>query len=337
MAILSTNALTSYDSNASASKTAKEMVENAIFNIDPTETMMLSTMSRRDVQNTSFEWLTESLPTSASNLAVVEGNEMSLDARTLASRHYNFCQINARNATVTGTQEALSNYGKASGEMAHQLSLISKAIKIDLEKTILSHNALEDASSNSEATARQTRSFTHFLTSNDFRGTNGAHAGTAGGAITDGTERELTENIFVNAMESMYDNGAEFDTVIAGPANKREISDFAGRSGTQVVVDANTVTSNVTLYASDFGDVKVAISRHIYKSGTANTDQTDVLFVDFDYCKLAMLRPFTIQERGRTGDNLTKQLICEWGVQVDNEKAHGVIADLKPVYAGGTA
>ena len=296
--------------------------------------MMLSTMSRRDVGNTLFEWLTESLPTSSASNATLEGNEMSLDARTTATRNSNNAQINARNATVTGTQEALSNYGKASGEMAHQIALISKAIKIDMEKTILSHNPLVDGA---EATARQTRSFTHWLTSNDFRGTNGAHAGTATGSITDGTERELTETIFVNAMESMYDNGAEFDTVIAGPANKREISDFAGRSGTQVVVDANTVTSNVTLFASDFGDVKVAISRHIYKSGSADTNETDVLFVDFDYCKLAFLRPFTIQERGRTGDNETRQILTEWGVQVDNEKAHGVIADLKPVYAGATA
>ena len=334
MAIISTNALTSYDSNASASKTAREQVEDAIFNIDPTETMMLSTMSRRDVSNTLFEWLTESLPASADNLAALEGNDMSLDARTLATRNSNNCQINARNATVTGTQEALSNYGKASGEMAHQLSLISKAIKIDMEKTILSHNPLVDGA---EGTARQTRSFTHWLTSNDFRGGGGSHAGTATGSITNGTPRELTEDIFVTAMESMYDNGAEFDTVIAGPANKREISDFAGRSGTQVVVDANTVTSNVTLYASDFGDVKVAISRHIFKSGSTASDETDVLFVDFDYTKLAMLRPFTIQERGRTSDAETKQLIAEWGVQVDNEKAHGVISDLKPVYAGGTA
>jgi len=334
MAILSTNAMTSYDANTAGTKTAREQVENAIFNIDPTETMMLSTMSRRDVGNTLFEWLTESLPTSSASNATLEGNEMSLDARTTATRNSNNAQINARNATVTGTQEALSNYGKASGEMAHQIALISKAIKIDMEKTILSHNPLVDGA---EATARQTRSFTHWLTSNDFRGTNGAHAGTATGSITDGTERELTETIFVNAMESMYDNGAEFDTVIAGPANKREISDFAGRSGTQVVVDANTVTSNVTLFASDFGDVKVAISRHIYKSGSADTNETDVLFVDFDYCKLAFLRPFTIQERGRTGDNETRQILTEWGVQVDNEKAHGVIADLKPVYAGATA
>ena len=331
MALISTNAFTSYDST---DKAMKEDVENAIFNIDPTETMMLSTASRRDVGNTKFEWMTESLPTSASTNKQLEGNAVSYDATTNVTRNTNNCQISMRNATVTGTQQSTANYGKSSGEMAHQMALVSKALKIDLEKSILSHNPVIDGD---ETTARQTRSFVHWLTTNDSYQSGGSHAGSATGAITDGTSTEMTEAIFVSAMEGMYDNGADFDTVIVGPSVKREISDFTGRSQARVAVDANTVSSNVTLFASDYGDVKIATSRHMYKSGETASHHTDVVFVDFDYWKLAFLRPFTMQDIARTSDAETKQLVVEWGIQVDNEKAHGVIHDIEPIYVGGTA
>ena len=327
MALISTNAVTSYDAT---DKAMKLDVENAIFNIDPTETMMLSTMSRRDVGNIKFEWLTEALPTSASTNKQFEGDNVSYDAGTNVTRNTNNCQISSRNATVTGTQQSTTNYGKSSGEMAHQLAIISKALKIDLEKSILSHNPLIDGD---EGTARQTRSFVHWLTTNDSYQSGGSHAGSATGAITDGTSASMTEGIFETHMELMYDNGADFDTVICGPSVKREISDFTGRANSRVAVDQNTVSSNVTLFASDFGDVKIATSRHMYKSGETANHHTDVVFVDFDYCKLAMLRPFTVQDIARTADAETKQLIVEWGVQVDNEKAHGVIHDIEPIFA----
>ena len=120
----------SYDSG-----NMKQDVSDIIFNIDPSETPLLSNMGTRDVSNTTFEWNTESLPASDDSNAKLEGADFNSEAVTQVVRNTNQTQISSRNATVTGTMTAVSQYGKQS-EMAHQMMLVSKSLKLDIDKTI---------------------------------------------------------------------------------------------------------------------------------------------------------------------------------------------------------
>ena len=326
--------MTKYDSNS-----LKEDVSAIIHNLDPDETPCLSNAGRRDVNNTLFEWQTENLPTSASTNARVEGSNIlgngdnELDAGTATSRQSNYCQISFRNASVSGTLDSLSQYGKAR-ELSHQLALRSKQLKIDIEKTILSHNpaVVGTSTAYNDATARQTESLPHQIA---------RFASTIGGAVvkdsgttlptatqttTAFTETStaaasltvLSEGTAMGVAQAMWDNGANLDTILVNGAMKREISDFTGRSGTQVIVDPNKVTNNITLVATDFGDVKVMMDRHMFSN-----NGVDVGFIDWDYVKIAFLRPFTRQPLAKQGDSTVENIICEWGIEMSNAQALG--------------
>jgi hypothetical protein len=45
---------------------------------------------------------------------------------------------------------------------------------------------------------------------------------------------------------------------------------------------------------------------------------------------VAYLRPFQTNELAVTGDNESTQLLAEYTLEVKNEAAHGIIADLTP-------
>ena len=51
---------------------------------------------------------------------------------------------------------------------------------------------------------------------------------------------------------------------------------------------------------------------------------------DPDMAAIAYLRPFQTNELAVTGDNETTQLLAEFTLEVKNEAAHGIIADLTP-------
>ena len=347
MAVL-TDAMESYDASA-----IKEDISSVIFNIDPEETVVLSNAGRRDVHNTLFQWQTESLPTSASTNKHVEGVKIlddgnELDAGTATTLLNNYTQISFRNATVSGTLQTVSQHAK-SQEMAHQMALRSKQLKIDIEKSILSHNP---AVAGASGTARQTESLPHMLGRLNTAGSAWAstdtsiHIGAAagGGAATvvptsatgahtasttaAGSLGVMTEALFMGIANGIWDNGGDLDTVVCNGAIKREISDFAGRAASQIIVSPETVANNVTLVQTDFGDCKVMMDRHM-----AVTNGVDVGFIDFDYLNIAFLRPFTRQTLAKQGDADTENLLCEWGVMLSNSKSMGWMFDVNKTYA----
>ena len=347
MAVL-TDVMETYDASA-----IKEDISSVIFNLDPDSTPALSNAGRRDVHNTLYQWLVESLPTSASTNKHIEGAKIlevdaELDAGTATTLLNNYTQISWRNATVSGTIQSVSQHAK-SQEMAHQMALRSKQLKIDIEKAILSHNP---AIAGASGTARQTESLPHMVGRLGTAGSAWAstdtsiHIGAAagGGAATvvatsatgahtasttaAGSLGVMTEALFMGVANGIWDNGGELDTVLCNGAIKREISDFAGRSASQIIVSPETVANNVTLVQTDFGDCKVMMDRHM-----AVTNGVDVGFVDWDYLNVAFLRPFTRQTLAKQGDADVENLLCEWGVQMSNVQAFGWMFDVNKTYA----
>ena len=54
----------------------------------------------------------------------------------------------------------------------------------------------------------------------------------------------------------------------------------------------------------------------------------DAIVVDPEYAALAYLRPFQTIELAKTGDSERTQLIAELTLEMRNEAAHGIVADL---------
>tara|TARA_Y100001938_G_scaffold89568_2_gene122694 strand:+ start:7130 stop:8065 length:936 start_codon:yes stop_codon:yes gene_type:complete len=304
-----TNAFDTYTATAD-----REALSNVIYNISPGATPFMSAIGKNNVKNVVFDWQTESLPT-ASGAGQLEGFELSRSAATATTRVSNVCQISSRDATVSGSQESSDPAGKKS-EMAHQLSIMSKALKRDMETALCQKGA---KTTGNASTARVTGGFESWITSNVSRGSGGSGAG-AGAAPTDGTQRALTETLLKSVLQSCFSNGGEPSMAICGPVNKQVISGFTGRSQARQFVDANTVEASVSIYSSDFGDLKIVPSNF--------SRERSLLLVDPEYAKVSFLRDFEVQDIAKIGDAETKMVLAEYGLEMSNEAAHGIVADL---------
>jgi len=304
-----TNAFDTYTATAD-----REDLSNIIYNISPIQTPFMSSIGKKNIKNVVFDWQTESLPTPSAS-GQLEGFELSRSASTATSRVSNVAMISARDATVTGSQEASDAAGKRS-EMAHQLAIMAKALKRDMEEALCQKGA---KTTGDATTARVTGGFESWITTNDSRGTSGAATG-GGAAPTDGTQRALTETLLKDVLQLMFASGAEPNMAICGPHNKQVISGFTGRTQARQFVDANTVEASVSIYSSDFGELKIVPSNR--------SRERSLLLVDPEFAKVSYLRDFQTIDISTIGDAETKMIVVEYGLEVSNEAAHGIVADL---------
>jgi hypothetical protein len=304
-----TNAFDTYTATSD-----REDLSNIIYNISPMQTPFMSSIGKRSINNVVFDWQTEVLATPVAT-GELEGFELSRSASVATTRLSNVAMISKRDATVSGSQESSDPAGKRS-EMAHQLAIMSKALKRDMEEALCQKGA---KTTGNATTARVTGGFESWITSNDSRGTNGASTG-GGAAPTDGTQRALTETLLKDTLELCFSNGGEPSLAICGPHNKQVISGFTGRSQARQMIDANTVEASVSIYSSDFGELKIVPSNR--------SRERSLLLVDPEFAKVAYLRDFKTVDIATIGDAVTKMIVVEYGLEVSNEAAHGIVADL---------
>jgi len=304
-----TNAFDTYSATSD-----REDLSNIIYNISPMQTPFMSSIGKRSIKNVVFDWQTEVLATPVAT-GELEGFELSRSAAVGTTRVSNVAMISKRDATVSGSQESSDPAGKRS-EMAHQLAIMSKALKRDMEEALCQKGA---KTTGDATTARVTGGFESWITSNDSRGAGGASTG-GGAAPTDGTLRDLTEDLLKDVLQLSFGNGGEPSLAICGPHNKQVISGFTGRTQARQMIDANTVEASVSIYSSDFGELKIVPSNR--------SREESLLLVDPEYAKVSYLRDFKTVDIATIGDAMTKMIVVEYGLEVSNEAAHGIVADL---------
>ena len=234
-----TNAFTSYSATGN-----REDLSNAIYNIDPFDTPVMSAVRRRNVKNRRFDWQTEYLPTvapaypTAGYNAQFEGFQLNNALSTPTLRPFNVTQISERDATVAGTQEESDAAGKGS-EMAHQMAMVSKVLKSDIEVALCSRQPYI-AGDDTTPTARVTEGIAHWLGRATFPprlggGAGGAvwpgtvasgiaNPGDAFPAVAGGTQVSITEQMLNDAMQQAYSNGASPTLLVVPPGPRRTVS-----------------------------------------------------------------------------------------------------------------
>lgn len=305
-----TNAFDTYSATAN-----REDLADVIYNIAPTDTPVMTAAGRKSVSNVTFDWQTDTLAAS-SGTGVLEGDVLSQTATTPTTRESNVCQINRRDATVTGTQEA-SNGAGGSGSLAYSLSLRSKELKRDMETALCDK---QNKTAGNATTARATRGIESWIITNANRSTGATAGANTTGDVTDGTQRVFTEAMLDDVLQDCFDAGAEPSLLVVGGFNKQKVSDFTGRSNTRQMIDENAVSSAVDIISHDFGQLTVVPSRF--------SRARSALLLDPNFVSVAFFRDFTTQELGRTGDATTQAILAEWGVCMHEEAAHGIVADL---------
>lgn len=308
--------------------TIREDLQDALISISPTETPFMSSVGRKSVSNTYFEWPVVELAAPSTSNRVIEGEAApGNDAPTNALRLANYCQLSDKVLEVSDTTEAVNGAGDAQ-RMAKQIAYKLKELKRDMEQMIVGDN--NAAVAGSSGTARETASLSAFLRTNVSRGSGGASgtlSGTTAGypnaAATDGTLRALTETMLKDVIADCWDNGAEPSIVLCGSGVKQKISStFTGSATRYRDISDKKVVASVDLYVSDFGELQIVPSRFIRSR--------DVFVLDPNYARIAYLQTTQQKPLARTGHSERRLISVEYGLQVDTEKGHGVIADINP-------
>src|SRR5210317_113803 len=301
----------------------REDLTDVIYNISTTDTPFMSSVGKTNATAVYHEWQTDSLADASTANAVVEGADASSLTATPTVRVGNRTQISQKTIQIAGTLESIDKAGRKS-EKAYQLSKASSELKRDMEKILLSNQA---AVTGDASTARKLGSLQAWLE------TNYVGAGTAGAdgttARVSGTDAAFTETMLKSAVKQAYEAGGNPSVLMVTPTQKQVVSGFAGIAEQRYQAPSNaptTIVGAADVYLSDFGTLSVVPNR--FMSADAD-DNGEVAFVlDPEYASIAYLRPFATNELAKTGDSEKTQLLVEYTLEVKNEKAHAIIADL---------
>jgi len=304
----------------------REDLSDVIYNISPTDTPMMSSIGKTKATAVYHEWQTDSLSASVLTNYAVEGATASDATMSPTTRVGNRTQIAQKTVKISGTLQAVDKAGRKS-EKAYQLAKASAEIKRDMETTLLSNQV---ASNGDSTTARKLGGLQAWLSTNGDFGTDGVAGSGGTTARTNGTNRTFTEDILKTVIKEVYASGGNPKVLMVNPAHKQVVSAFAGIAAQRFMAPSNSPTTIVAaadVYMSDFGTISVVPNR--FMTSTNSCDET-AFILDPDMAAVAYLRPFQTNELAVTGDNESTQLLCEYTLEVKNQAAHGIIADLTP-------
>ena len=322
-------------------KGIREDLSDLIADISPTATPFQSNIGSRSAENTYFVWQTDSL-SAASATPVEEGSNLaSFTAVTPTVRLGNYCQINMRDFIISGTEQKVTKAGRSS-EVGYQAAKAAKELKRNVEKACLLNGV--GAVVGATDTARVTAGFPCWLKTNvvvkdtvkpSYTGSTPTGAGQVW--RTFGTPTAFLESMLKTAMQSCFEQGGEPSMLMVSPYNKTVVSGFSGIAESRYNVDGaapSVIIGAADIYVSDFGNLSVVPNRFFTTvedegGGTAHNDWA--FLIDPDELKLATLRPYGIDALAKTGDADKRMALIEWGLQVNNEAAHGVVAGIKAV------
>lgn len=286
------------------SSAIREDLLDVIVNISPTETPMLSGFKKSKANATLHEWLNDTLGTANAG-RVAEGATFSSPTLSARTRVGNYCQINREGFEVSDTLDAVDRAGVKGGEyeyqMAKALKIMARAMEVDIVSGVSAAGA-------GAGTARSTRGVLSFISTNE----------ETGGA-TPATEA-LTETLYNNSLQSIFNEGGNPDTTYANGWQKRKISAFSASQTRNIEASSKKLIASVDVYESDFGMQRIILDRYM--------DTDKIVQAQKDMWGIAMLRPVKHTPLAKDGSSRKGMVEAEWCVVSMNEAASGKVTEL---------
>ena len=311
----------------------REDLSNTIYSIAPTETPVVSSIGKTKATATYHEWQTDTLA-AASDAGLLEGADAGAASATPTVRVGNRTQIQGKTVHVSGTLDAVDKAGRKS-ETAYQLAKAGQELKRDMEKTILG-NVAQSAGSASAARllgSIQTWLLTNYVTE-DTGSTGAAPVGGNGTATRtsagSGNYGAFGEDKLKECVKSCFENGGNPTLLVVPPTQKQAVSAFTGIAAQRYQAPSDkqtTIVGAADVYMSDFGTLSVVPDRFMTADGGTGSGE-QALLLDPTMASVATLRPFESNLLAKAGDSEKHQMLVEYTLQVSNEKAHGIVADL---------
>lgn len=307
-----------------------EDVENVLYNWNPSESPLVSSLDRTPIYNTFHEWNRDSYATPVTTNAAIEGADASYAAIAQPGPLNNRAQIFTKNYSISNTTEAVKKYGrKGNSELARVKALRMVEIRRDMEASFISSGA---AVTGNGSTAGVARGLYGFIATNALMGATGtAPDPTTNTAPTAGTLRPFTEALFKTAVLDAYNNGGDAENLLVTPTHKQVISgSFTGNITKYQDINGQkkpTLIANIDYYQHDFGTTAVIPDRVMGQVSSAGLQNTAYL-VDFGKMAIGQLRTLETEQLATTGDAKNFQMRTEVTLIVRDEKPLAAIHDL---------
>lgn len=314
----------------------REELADKIYQITPEETPFISLIGRKGVKSRNPEWQTDTLASPDTDNNQPEGDDWSYDAVSPTSRVGNYTQISNKKIIVSRTQERTSKAGRKS-ELAREIAKKGVELKIDMETIVLGNQA-SSAGSGNGATNRTLGGFRAWLASNDSLGSGGSSGGYNSGtgvvdAADDGTQRAFTKTLLDTAILNTYNSGGTPNTLMVSPYAKTVFSTFMSDSNVASFRYAasnskkNTIVASADVYLSNFGELMVVPNRQMARV-TDGSIARNAFIIDPKFVSLGVFDDIMLEKPAKTGDAEKRVLNTEYTLIVNNEAAHGVVADI---------
>ena len=313
----------------------REDLQEAYTMISPEETPFVTAVRSETASSTLFEWPVVELAAVDYTNREAEGEDApSTDAPNNALRLSNYTQISDKKVKVSHTSQAVDAAATNIQRLAGQITLKLKEMKRDMEGMLLDNIA---AAAGSSGSARQSAGLPAFLKTNTSFETGGADptlSGTTEGypnaAATAGTTPVLFAEADLNAViEEIWNEGGSPSIIMCNGGNKRRISSaFTGNSTRYKDAIDKKLVNSVDFYDSDFGELTVVPNRFMRTNNAGGANNSyNVFILDPEYAAVAYLDEVQQKPLAETGHSISRLIWAEYGLQVDNEKAHGIIRD----------
>jgi hypothetical protein len=301
----------------------REDLTDVIYDISPQDTPIMSSIGKGKAAAVYHEWQTDSLAAATFGNALVEGADATAATLSPTTRVGNYTQIVGKTIQISGTLESVDKAGRKS-EKAYQLAKGSAEIKRDIEAIITANQGRTAGDTN---TARKMGALLSWIKTNTNKRettVTGSDPTTIGESTRgDGTTRTFTETLLKDVVQKVFTSGGTPSLLVVPPAGKQKVSSFEGIAQHRINTQGTgkvTILAGADLYQSDFGVLQVVPDRFMRTR--------DALVLDPEYAAMAYLRPFQTNELAKTGDSEKTQILAELTLEVRNEAAHGIIADL---------
>jgi len=332
----------------------REDLANFISMISRDETPFLSSIGRTKATAIFHEWQTDELATPADG-AVVDGIAFATAAAAQAAEPYrtrlgNYCQINSKTVTVTGTKRAVDQAGVAD-EYAYQLKKRGIEMKRDQEFGLV--HAWQNSTGSGTRKFGGYQAWVNVNIANvlavpgDYTAPTNTGAGTAGSfaAVIAADKTSLALSTVDGLMQTIYEQGGKATKLMLSPANRRVFSAKAQSAGSSTanagdgnvrrnIDEKGTLRQSVEIYRSDFGDVMVVpnyvmgLTATLTGVDTTGAGNFSAFLYDAQWFKWAALRPLKEVDLGQLGDSIIGQIVEEGTLEVTNPKGCGLIFGL---------
>jgi len=310
----------------------REDLEDVISRIDRTDTPFYSAIGKSKASAKYHEWQIQKLAATnavqalaggAAADAALEGADAPAASTTPTTRVGNRTQIMTRKAAVAGGLQAANTAGRAN-EMEYQVLLKGLELKRQMEVTITNN---QGSQTDNGTVPGLMGSFESWLTTNVSRGGGGgASGGFSAGQVAppvDGTARAFTETLLKVVIAAVYNAGGKPTILSLGTNQKQNFSAFAGIAVNRFQLnkaEMGAIIGAADVYVSDFG--QLAVVPNIFQRNKS------ALLLSPKFVKIANYRPMKNWPLAKTGDADNRQLLVEFTLEVLNEAAHGIVADL---------